>query len=214
MQIPDLHPPNQPRITRRKRQRQYNSSTDPAQQTTRCGTPTSWHGLHPWSWRNNDKIEYLTSIHTHTEPGSSESTLPFETDKISNPEHHKTKKTSRKNAHSQQRSQDQNTQNCNDTESYDNPDPRARLQQHETMNAQKRTPTGTATGQTTANNTPPTTATSRHQIHRLAVHRIPQSESPTTPVEMANTSRQLRPIADPWDLLNPNTHGQSQTLTM
>jgi hypothetical protein len=48
---------------------------------------TSWHGVHPWSWHNNDKMADLTSTHAYTEPGSSESTILLEADKFSNTKH-------------------------------------------------------------------------------------------------------------------------------
>jgi hypothetical protein len=42
----------------------------------------SWQGLHPWSWRNNDKTEKLPGTPTYTDAGTTASILTLATDNI------------------------------------------------------------------------------------------------------------------------------------
>jgi hypothetical protein len=59
----------------------------------------TWHGIHPWTWRNNDHIEELLGTPTYNDPGSTDSTLSLTANKLSNHGQQQAKNTSNKIQH-------------------------------------------------------------------------------------------------------------------
>ncbi len=84
----------------------YRPADDKVWHSTDDMSNTSWQGLHPWSWRNNDQIEELIGTPTYTDPGSTDSTLALAVNKLSNPGQQQAKNTPNKVQHRHRRAQD------------------------------------------------------------------------------------------------------------